>query len=46
MLRSVIYVEDTRRLEDRHTSEHLTSVRHKLLRNSLNVKRLGLTFDN
>ena len=32
--------------EDEHMSEHLTSVRHKLQSNPLNVRRLGPTSDN
>ena len=41
----IISVEDMRRLEDGHRSENLTSVRHKLLSNPLNVRRLGPTFN-
>ena len=44
-LRPIISAENTRRPEDGYMPEHLTGVRHKLLSNPFNVKRLGPTSD-
>lgn len=44
--RSMTLAEDMRRPEDELTSKHLIGIRHKLLRNPLNVRRLSPTSDN
>ena len=46
MFKSMTSAKDTRRPKDKLTSEHLTGVKHKLLSNALNVKRLGPTSNN
>ena len=46
MFRAITSAKDTRRPEDEHMLEHLIGIRYELLSNTLNVRRLGPTFDN